>query len=68
MKSSVSELPNPLTGIVFHFDPFFSEAGGTPCEAAHLSSDPKINVRVLCPPTNIKQLQVCSQFPCLGLC
>ncbi|KAK4248698.1 hypothetical protein C7999DRAFT_30811 [Corynascus novoguineensis] len=50
-------LPRPLTGIVFHYDMFTSDSGGSPCEVAWLSSNPNIKVRVLCPPTNIRTLQ-----------
>jgi hypothetical protein len=51
-------LPRPLTGIVFHYDTFISDSGGSPCEVAWLSSNRDIKVRVLCPPTNIRTLQV----------
>ena len=51
-------LPRPLTGIVFHYDTFISDTGGSPCEAAWLSSNPRIKVRVLCPPTNIQTMTV----------
>ncbi|KAK0612356.1 hypothetical protein B0T17DRAFT_593382 [Bombardia bombarda] len=50
-------LPRPLTGIVFHYDTFISDTGGSPCEAAWLSSNPSIKVRVLCPPTNIQTMK-----------
>ncbi|KAH6855323.1 hypothetical protein B0I37DRAFT_301784 [Chaetomium sp. MPI-CAGE-AT-0009] len=50
-------LPRPLTGIVFHYDTFISDSGGSPCEAAWLSSNKDIKVRVLCPPTNMRTLQ-----------
>jgi hypothetical protein len=50
-------LPKPLTGIVFHYDTFISDTGGSPCEAAWLSSNPDIKVRVLCPPTNIRTIK-----------
>ncbi|KAK3354468.1 hypothetical protein B0H65DRAFT_13936 [Neurospora tetraspora] len=50
-------LPHPLTGIVFHYDTFISDTGGSPCEVAWLSSNPKIQVRVLCPPTNIRTMR-----------
>ncbi|KAK3337535.1 hypothetical protein B0T19DRAFT_77772 [Cercophora scortea] len=50
-------LPRPLTGIVFHYDTFISDTGGSPCEAAWLSSNPNIKVRVLCPPTNIRTMR-----------
>jgi len=52
-------LPRPLTGIIFHYDTFISDSGGSPCEVAWLSSNPHIKVRVLCPPTNIRTMQVC---------
>ncbi|KAK4443718.1 hypothetical protein QBC34DRAFT_310525 [Podospora aff. communis PSN243] len=50
-------LPRPLTGIVFHYDTFISDTGGSPCEAAWLSSNKDIKVRVLCPPTNIRTMK-----------
>ncbi|EGO53272.1 hypothetical protein NEUTE1DRAFT_21543, partial [Neurospora tetrasperma FGSC 2508] len=57
-------LPHPLTGIVFHYDTFISDTGGSPCEVAWLSSNPKIQVRVLCPPTNIRTMRkLYSRFP-----
>jgi len=51
-------LPRPLTGIVFHYDTFISDTGGSPCEAAWLSSNPNVKVRVLCPPTNTRTMKV----------
>lgn len=51
-------LPRPLTGIVFHYDTFISDTGGSPCEAAWLASNSNIKVRVLCPPTNIRTMKV----------
>ncbi|TVY83558.1 hypothetical protein LSUE1_G003602 [Lachnellula suecica] len=51
--SVANELPRPLTGLVFHYDTFISDEGGSPCEAAFLSSNPDVKVRVLCAPTNI---------------
>ncbi|KAK0655120.1 hypothetical protein B0T16DRAFT_319737 [Cercophora newfieldiana] len=57
-------LPRPLTGIVFHYDTFISDMGGSPCEAAWLSSNTDIKVRVLCPPTNIRTMRrMYGQFP-----
>ncbi|KAK4177555.1 hypothetical protein QBC36DRAFT_184757 [Triangularia setosa] len=57
-------LPRPLTGIIFHYDTFTSDSGGSPCEAAWLSSNTDIKVRVLCPPTNIQTMQkIYSRFP-----
>ncbi|KAF3009245.1 hypothetical protein E8E14_009609 [Neopestalotiopsis sp. 37M] len=55
-SSKLGSLPRPLTGIVFHYDTFFSDLSGTPCEAAHLSSDPRVQVRVLCAPTNVRAM------------
>lgn len=51
-------LPHPLTGIVFHYDPWVSASGGSPCEAAYLASAEDISVRVLCAPTNIRDIKV----------
>lgn len=57
-SSRLGSLPRPLTGIVFHYDTFFSDLSGTPCEAAHLSSDARVRVRVLCAPTNVRAMKV----------
>lgn len=58
LPSAASVLPRPLTGIVFHYDTFVSDAGGEPCEAAYLASSEGVQVRVLCPPTNIAKIKV----------
>jgi hypothetical protein len=58
MKSDISMLDSPLAALVFHYDSFTSDIKGTPCEAAHLSSNPNIKVRVLCSPTNINSIKV----------
>jgi hypothetical protein len=57
MPSIASKLPKPLAGLVFHYDTFISDHGGSPCEAAYLSSNHKVKVRVLCAPTNIRTIQ-----------
>ncbi|KAG6001382.1 hypothetical protein E4U43_001330 [Claviceps pusilla] len=57
LASDANTLPKPLTGIVFHYDGFSSDANGQPCEAAHLSSSPDVSVRVLCAPTNVGQIK-----------
>jgi hypothetical protein len=58
INSVAGKLPKPLTGIVFHYDTFISDDGGSPCEAAFLSSNADIKVRVLCSPTNIQTIKV----------
>lgn len=58
MQSDANVLPRPLTGIVFHYDPWISSSRGSPCEAAYLASAEDISVRVLCPPTNVRQIEV----------
>lgn len=58
IPSEINELQRPLTGLVFHYDTFISEAGGAPCEAAYLASNPKASVRVLCAPTNLGVIKV----------
>lgn len=58
VKSDVSKLDRPLAGLVFHYDAFTSDLKGIPCEAAYLSSDPNITVRVLCSPANIATIMV----------
>lgn len=57
IASDAAELPRPLTGIVFHYDTFISDAGGSPCEAAFLSTHPGVKVRVLCAPTNVTTMR-----------
>ncbi|RSL52179.1 hypothetical protein CEP51_015103 [Fusarium floridanum] len=57
VQSEANLLPRPLTGLVFHYDTFISDTGGLPCEAAHLSSHPGVQVRVLCPPTNVMNIK-----------
>ncbi|GBF62506.1 hypothetical protein TMEN_5052 [Trichophyton mentagrophytes] len=39
IPSKAGQLPHPLTGILFHYDTFISDTGGSPCEAAFLSSN-----------------------------
>lgn len=63
LPSRANVLPNPLTGIVFHYDTFFSDNSGSPCEAAYLSSNRGLRVRVLCSPTNIRQIEVQTTMP-----
>ncbi|PQE10772.1 p-loop containing nucleoside triphosphate hydrolase protein [Rutstroemia sp. NJR-2017a BBW] len=47
MESELSELTTPLSGLLFHYDSFTGDNIGIPCEAAHLASGGKIEVRVL---------------------
>ncbi|RYP93653.1 hypothetical protein DL770_000184 [Monosporascus sp. CRB-9-2] len=64
IPSDANELPRPLTGIVFHYDTFISDSGGSPCEAAFLSTHPDVSVRVLCAPTNVAVIRkTYSRFP-----
>jgi len=58
IPSDAAELPHPLTGIVFHYDNFVSDHSGAPCEAAYLSSNKAVSVRVLCAPTSIHTAKV----------
>ena len=58
IPSVASELPRPLTGLVFHYDSFASDAVGSPCEVAFLSSSAAVKVRVFCSPTNIRTIRV----------
>ncbi|KAK2742686.1 hypothetical protein FQN57_005141 [Myotisia sp. PD_48] len=57
IPSKAGHLPNPLTGVVFHYDAFISDTAGSPCEAAFLSSHADAKVRVLCSPTNIRSMK-----------
>ena len=61
--SVANHLPHPLTGLVFHYDTFISDDGGSPCEAAFLSSNKGVKVRVLCAPTNIATIKVSQITP-----
>jgi hypothetical protein len=58
VSSPAAVLPRPLTGVVFHYDTFTSDTGGSPCEAAYLSSNSNVRVRVLCAPTNVQTIKV----------
>jgi len=49
-------LPNPLAGLVFHYDSFSSTMGGQVCEAAHLCSA-GIEVTVLVSPSNYSRMK-----------
>ncbi|VUC26181.1 unnamed protein product [Clonostachys rosea] len=63
-RSVANVLPRPLTGLLFHKDSFVSETSGAPCEAAYLSSNPDISVRVLCAPSNIVNIRrIYGQLP-----
>ncbi|KAJ6115267.1 hypothetical protein N7486_001045 [Penicillium sp. IBT 16267x] len=57
ISSQAGKLLNPLSGIIFHYDTFISDSTGSPCEAAFLSSNPSIDVRVLCAPTNLRTIK-----------
>lgn len=64
LPSNANELPRPLTGIVFHYDTFIAENAGSPCEAAFLSTEPQLKVRVLCAPTNVATIKATyARFP-----
>lgn len=60
VRSVANALNRPLAGLVFHYDSFVSDSGGIPCEAACLSSNKTVSVRVLCPPTNTATIKVTS--------
>lgn len=62
VRSITNTLPNPLTGIVFYYDSLTSDFSGSPCEAAYLSSNPDVTVRVLCSRTNITNIKVSFTF------
>ncbi|KAJ4158622.1 uncharacterized protein LMH87_009140 [Akanthomyces muscarius] len=63
LPSVANVLPRPLTGLVFHYDTFNSDVGGTPSEAAYLSSNTNVKVRVLCAPTN--RVKIEKVYSCL---
>jgi hypothetical protein len=56
--SDATLLPRPLSALLFHYDTFISDDGGSPCEAAFLASLPGTRVRVICAPTNLRTIQV----------
>jgi hypothetical protein len=58
VPADATKLKHPLTGLLFHYDTFISDDGGSPCEAAFLSSNKGIKVRVLCAPTNAATIKV----------
>lgn len=62
IPTDANTLPRPLTGILFHYDPFFSDNRGQRCEAASISSHAGVKVRVLCPPTNVGQIKVSEKY------
>ncbi|KAL2871436.1 uncharacterized protein BJX67DRAFT_389062 [Aspergillus lucknowensis] len=57
IPSRAGELYRPLTAVVFHYDTFVGDNGGSPCEAAFLATGGRIDVRVLCAPTNLRTIQ-----------
>ncbi|KAJ5778663.1 hypothetical protein N7520_001909 [Penicillium odoratum] len=62
IPSKAGRLLKPLTAVVFHYDTFISDNSGSPCEAAFLASNPQIKVRVLCAPTNLRNIKVMHFF------
>ena len=52
---SATQLPNPLTGLVFHYDSFTSTVSGQACEAAYLCSS-GMEVTVLVSPSNLTRM------------
>ena len=56
--SDATVLPRPLSALLFHYDAFISDDGGSPCEAAYLASLSGVKVRVICAPTNLRTIQV----------
>ena len=55
-SAEIGSLPNPLRGIVFHYDRFTSWSSTQLCEAAYLCSA-GIPVRVLVSPTNEREMR-----------
>ncbi|MCJ1437268.1 hypothetical protein MMC27_006654 [Xylographa pallens] len=56
VQSPLNELPNPLAGLVFHYDKFSSYTSSQICEAAYLCSS-GIPVKVLVSPTNFWRMK-----------
>ncbi|KAL4993354.1 hypothetical protein BDV10DRAFT_199686 [Aspergillus recurvatus] len=57
IPSDAGRLHRPLTAVVFHYDTFIGDNGGSPCEAAFLATHSSVQVRVLCAPTNFQTIQ-----------
>ncbi|KAJ6016483.1 hypothetical protein N7540_011074 [Penicillium herquei] len=57
IPSKAGRLLSPLTAVVFHYDTFICDNGGSPCEAAFLASHSNVKVRVLCAPTNLQTIK-----------
>ncbi|KAJ5394234.1 uncharacterized protein N7487_011875 [Penicillium crustosum] len=57
IPSKSGNLSSPLTAVVFHYDTFICDSGGSPCEAAFLASNSDIEIRVLCAPTNLRTIK-----------
>ncbi|KAG9187070.1 hypothetical protein G6011_10178 [Alternaria panax] len=55
--SDATVLPKPLSALLFYYDAFISDDGGSPCEAAYLASLSGVKVRVICAPTNLRTIQ-----------
>ncbi|KAL8840105.1 MAG: hypothetical protein Q9170_001452 [Blastenia crenularia] len=54
--SKLGELPQPLAGLIFHYDKFGSSSHHQPCEAAYLCSS-GIPVNVLVPLSSIQRME-----------
>ena len=63
IPSKISRLLNPLIAIMFYYDTFIYDNGGSPYEAAFLVSYININIRVLCAPTNLYTIEVIWNLP-----
>lgn len=58
LKFEGSELENPLAAMVFHYDTFSSDEGGTPCETAYIGLESDVRVKVYCAPTSLATIEV----------
>ncbi|KAL4868797.1 hypothetical protein BDV12DRAFT_185679 [Aspergillus spectabilis] len=56
LPSYLGRLANPLTGVVFHYNTFISDTGGSLCETAYLSSLPPVSMSLML--TNLKPLKI----------
>ena len=54
--SGMGPLPNPLSGMVFHYDTFISSSSSQVCEAAYLASS-GIPVKILVSPSNFPSMK-----------
>lgn len=64
VKSMISKLQNPLTGLLFLYDPVISDKKETPVKLHTCSQNHNIKIRIFCSPTNVETIRVSSPGSC----